>query len=103
MPQMPPGTPGSIDPADINPSLNVQGDAAEGSIPAYLITFTDASGVDHTCRASAQEQFPRLNPTAHAVSFRHRVSDSVAVLCAMLLALVAGVIVILRSRDKDPQ
>jgi ABC-type multidrug transport system ATPase subunit len=103
MPPMPPGAPGSIDPADINPSLNVQGDAAEGSIPAYLITFTDASGNDHTCRATAQEQFPRLNPTAHAVAYRHRFSDSVAVLGAMLLALVAGVIVILRKRDKDPQ
>jgi ABC-type multidrug transport system ATPase subunit len=90
-------------PADLNPSLNVQGDAAEGSIPAYLITFTDAGGTEHTCRASAQEQYPRTNPTAHAVSYRRRFTDSLAVLGTMLLVLVAGVIAILRKRDNDPQ
>jgi ABC-type multidrug transport system ATPase subunit/ABC-type multidrug transport system permease subunit len=103
---MPSGSPvpsGSINPADINPSLNIQGDAAEGSFPAYLINFVDASGVEHTCRASAEEHFPRTNPIAYAAAFRHRFSDSLAVLGAMLLVLVAGVIAILRKRDKDPQ
>ncbi|MGA3161612.1 MAG: FHA domain-containing protein [Terracidiphilus sp.] len=103
---MPPGSsmpPGAFDPADLNPSLNIQGDPAEGSIPAYLISFIDPAGTRHTCRASADEQYPRLNPIDHAVSNRHRFRDSVAVLCAMLLVLVAGVIAILRKRDSDPQ
>lgn len=92
-----------VDPADANPSLNIKGDAAEASIPDYLITFTDAAGTEHTCRASADEQYPRVNPTAHAVAYRNRFRNSMAVLVAMLLALVAAVIVILRRRDNDPQ
>ena len=94
---------GSFDPADANPSLNIQGDAAEGDIPRYLITFIDADGAERTCRASADEQYPRINPTAHAVAYRHRFLDSLAVLGAMLVVLVAGVIAILRRRDNDPQ
>jgi ABC-type multidrug transport system permease subunit len=93
----------SYTPDDINPSLHIQGDAAENSIPAYLITFTDPFGTKHTCRASADEHYPHYGPVAQAVSHRHRFSDSVAVLCAMLLVLVAGVIAILRKRDNDPQ
>jgi ABC-type multidrug transport system ATPase subunit len=98
-----PAVPGSIDPSDINPSLKVMGDAAETSIPAYLITFTDPSGTEHTCRASEHEQYPRLNPVSYAVPYRLRFVESVSVLCAMLLVLVAGVIAILRKRDNDPQ
>ena len=93
----------SYTPDDINPSLHIQADPAEGSIPAYLITFTDPLGTKHTCRASADEHYPHYGPVAHAVSHRHRFSDSVAVLCAMLLVLVTGVIAILRKRDNDPQ
>ena len=89
--------------AALNPSYNVMGDAAEGSIPAYLITFTDPAGAEHTCRASADEQYPRLNPTAHAVSYRHSFTQSLSVLAAMLVVLVAAVIAILRKRDNDPQ
>lgn len=89
--------------ADLNPSLKIVGDAAEGSIPAYLITFSDAGGIEHTCRASAGEQYPRINPTVHAVANRHSLRDSLAVMAVMLIALVAGVIAILRKRDKDPQ
>jgi hypothetical protein len=92
-----------VDPADSNPSLNVKGDTAEGSIPEYLINFTDPSGAERTCLASADEQYPRVNPTAHAVAYRHRFRDSMGVLAAMLLTLVAAVIVILRRRDNDPQ
>ncbi|MGA3370345.1 MAG: FHA domain-containing protein [Terracidiphilus sp.] len=99
MAALPPG----VDPADINPSYNVQGDAAEGSIPRYLIAFTDAAGTEHVCRASKDEQYPRTNPISHAVSYRHKFLDSLVVLAAMLLALVAGVIAILRNRDNDPQ
>jgi hypothetical protein len=93
----------SPDPNDLNPSLNIKGDAAEGSIPRYLITFTDPNGSERVCRASAGEQYPRVNPTDHAVAYRHRFRDSMAVLSAMLLVLVAAVIAILRKRDNDPQ
>jgi hypothetical protein len=103
---LPPGAPAlpaGFDISDINPSLHVEADSAEIMIPAYLIEFTDPSGADHSCRASAQEQYPRLNPISHAVPNRHRFLDSMMVLGAMLLALVAGIISILRSRDNDPQ
>jgi hypothetical protein len=93
----------SYNPDDINPSLHITADAAEGSIPAYLITFTDPFGTKHTCRASADEQYPHYGPIAHAVSHRHRFSYSLGVLCAMLVVLLAGVIAILRKRDNDPQ
>jgi ABC-type multidrug transport system ATPase subunit/pSer/pThr/pTyr-binding forkhead associated (FHA) protein/ABC-type multidrug transport system permease subunit len=93
----------SPDPNDQNPSLNVQGDSAEGSIPRYLINFTDPSGTERVCRASADEQYPRVNPTAHAVAYRHAFSFSLAVLSSMLVVLVATVILVLLKRDKDPQ
>ncbi len=98
---LPPGM--SYNPNDLNPSLHIPADAAEGSIPAYLITFTDPVGTKHTCRASADEQYPHYGPIAHAVSNRHRFRFSAAVLCAMLVVLLAGVIAILRKRDNDPQ
>ena len=98
---LPPGI--SYNPDDLNPSLHIPADPAEGSIPAYLITFTDPLGTRHTCRASADEQYPHYGPVAHAVSHRHRFRDSVAVLGAMLVVLVTGVIAILRKRDNDPQ
>jgi ABC-type multidrug transport system ATPase subunit/ABC-type multidrug transport system permease subunit len=93
----------SPDPNDLNPSLNVQGDAAEGTIPRYLINFTDPSGTERVCRATKDEQYPRANPTAHAVAYRHRFSYSLAVLSGMLVALVTTVILVLIKRDKDPQ
>jgi ABC-type multidrug transport system ATPase subunit/ABC-type multidrug transport system permease subunit len=103
---MPPGSPmppASFSADDLNPSLHVQGDPAEGSIPHYLISFIDPAGTRHTCRASADEHYPRISPINHAVNNRHRFRDSVAVMCAMLLVLVAVVIAILRKRDSDPQ
>jgi hypothetical protein len=112
---VPPGAtslPSSLDPADfqlsgvnivLKPSQYIHGDPAEGNIPRYLITFTDPFGIHHTCRASADEQYPHYGPIAHAVSFRHRFRYSMGVLCAMMVVLVAGVIGILRKRDNDPQ
>jgi hypothetical protein len=93
----------SYNPDDLNPSLHIPADPAEGSIPAYLITFTDPVGTKHTCRASADEQYPHYGPIAHAVSHRHRFLYSMGVLFAMLVVLLAGVIAILRKRDNDPQ
>ena len=88
---------------DANPSLNVMGDAAEQSLPAYILDFEDAGGVEHTCRASSDEGYPRLNPTAHAVSNRRSLRESMGILGFMLIALVESVILILRKRDSDPQ
>jgi len=112
---MPPDSsnlPGSLSPYDfqlvngnilLKPSLNIQGDPAEGNIPQYLITFTDPFGKSHTCRAYADEHYPHYGPVAYAVSFRHRFHESLSVLVAMLVVLVIGVIAILRKRDTDPQ
>ncbi|MGA2890114.1 MAG: FHA domain-containing protein [Terracidiphilus sp.] len=92
-----------------NPSYDLKGkpgistDLAENNFPAYLITFTDAQGKEHTCRAWADEQYPRINPTAHAFKYRHPFPVSLAVLAAMLLVLISGVIIVLRKRDNDPQ
>jgi ABC-type multidrug transport system ATPase subunit/ABC-type multidrug transport system permease subunit len=79
------------------------GDAAENSIPHYLITFTDDKGKEQTCRASANQSYPPANPTAFAFPYRHRFRDSMAVLASMLFLLVGAVLVILRKRDTDPQ
>ncbi len=93
----------SPDPDDMNPSLHVRGDAAEETIPRYLINFTDPNGTERVCRATKDEQYPQVNPTAHAVAYRHRFRTSLAVLTGMLVALVATVILVLLKRDKDPQ
>jgi ABC-type multidrug transport system ATPase subunit/ABC-type multidrug transport system permease subunit len=77
-------------------------DAAETSIPRYLITYDD-NGTEQTCRATANQSYPHTNPTAFAVSYRHSFRESLQVLFAMLLLLMVAVIVILRRRDKDPQ
>ena len=103
LPTSAPALPAGVDIADIYPSLHIDADAAEMTVPAYLIEFTDPTGVDHTCRASAQEQYPHLNPISHAITNRHRFADSIAVISAMFVTLVAVVIVILRRRDNDPQ
>ena len=79
------------------------GDVAENSIPGYLITFTNNSRTEQTCRASVRQAYPRINPVAHAVSYRHRFFDSMTVLGGMLFVLVTSVIVILRRRDNDSQ
>jgi hypothetical protein len=88
-------------PYSVNPSLNIMGDAAEVSIPNYILTAKDATGTEQTCRASADESFSRGNSTAHAVHYRRPFLDSMAVLGGMLLVLVAGVLAILRKRDDE--
>lgn len=86
-----------------NPSLGIQGDMAENSIPNYLISFDDVNGSAHTCRALADEAYPPANPTAHAARNRPSFRDSLAVLAGMLFFFVAVVIGVLRVRDSDPQ
>jgi ABC-type multidrug transport system ATPase subunit/ABC-type multidrug transport system permease subunit len=90
-------------PLALNPSLAIQGDAAEMSIPAYVIEFTDAHNKQHLCRATAEEGFPLGAPTVNAEKNRHSFGASFSVLFAMLVILVGAVIGILRKRDNDPQ
>jgi hypothetical protein len=90
-------------PLATNPSLTIQGDAAEMSIPAYTIEFTDAHNIVHLCRASADEVFPLGAPTVKAEASRHSFGQCVSVLMAMLVLLVGTVIAVLRKRDHDPQ
>jgi hypothetical protein len=93
----------SVTQLDVAPSLNVLGDAAEGSIPRYVLTFQDGAGIPHTCRASEDEGYPRLRPVFRPVPYRHRFQDCLAILAAMLIGVVGSVIAILRKRDRDPQ
>ncbi len=93
----PPGT------SSGNPSLAIQSDVAEGVIPQYTITAKNPEGNQVTCRASADEDFPRANPEAHPVAQRHTLRQSFAVLLAMVIVLVSAVIAMLRKRDGDTQ
>jgi ABC-type multidrug transport system permease subunit len=90
-------------PLATNPSLAIRSDAAEMSVPAYTIEFTDAHNIDHLCRASAEEGFPLGAPTVKAERSRHSFGESLAVLLGMLVLLVGTVIAVLQKRDSDPQ
>jgi ABC-type multidrug transport system ATPase subunit/pSer/pThr/pTyr-binding forkhead associated (FHA) protein/ABC-type multidrug transport system permease subunit len=97
------------------------GDAAEGSIPHYLITWTDKDkdGKDHeniarAYRGEAKGEAGRAlsddevknNKAAvvyKAVNFRHSFRTSMLVLVGMLGALILGVLGILSWRDKEQQ
>jgi ABC-type multidrug transport system ATPase subunit/ABC-type multidrug transport system permease subunit len=94
---LPPGT------STANPSLAIQSDLAEGVIPQYTITARNPEGSEVTCRASADEDFPRANPVAYPVALRHTLGESLAMLLAMNMVLTSAVIGILRKRDSDPQ
>jgi hypothetical protein len=79
------------------------GDAAENSIPRYILTATGDNGKEQTCRATENQTFVKDATTTHSVGFRHSFRDSMAVLAGMMALLVVTVIVILRRRDNDPQ
>jgi hypothetical protein len=91
-------------------------DAAEISVPRYLITWKDSNGKETTARAFKGEtkgedgkpvsdsDLANGNKKVYkAVSFRHKYSTSVLVLLAMLAGLIGAVLLILLKRDKDPQ
>jgi ABC transport system ATP-binding/permease protein len=78
-------------------------DAAELSIPAYLIEWNDAGGAVHIARAFKGETKQIGSKTYKAVDFRHRFRISLSVLLGMLLALMLTVLGILLKRDRDPQ
>ncbi|MGA9425670.1 MAG: hypothetical protein WBV33_11390, partial [Terracidiphilus sp.] len=84
-------------------SMNIVGDAADASIPRYVITGKDADGNQETCRASAKQVDALENPPAHAVENRHGFLTSIIVLCSMFLVLTTGTIGILKKRDSEPQ
>ncbi len=76
-------------------------DVAQHSLPRYVISNSDDKG-EHL-RAANDNEYPDRNPAANARQYRHRYRDSMAVLGAMLILLVAAVLIILRKRDNDPQ
>jgi len=94
-----------VDPVNgaINPSVGILSDAAEMSVPKYIIEFTDAKNTQYVCRASADEGFPLGTPIYRAESNRHSFGESMAVLLVMFVVLVSTVIGVLRKRDSDPQ
>jgi ABC transport system ATP-binding/permease protein len=84
-------------------SMTIVSDAAEISIPHYVISGKNADGNIETCRASAKQVYPLENPPAHAVDNRHSFGTSMTVLCSMFLVLTTGAIGILKKRDSEPQ
>lgn len=98
--QIPPTIPPSG--AEVS-SLNIMSDAAEVSIPRYVITAKGADGKEQTCRASAKQVNSLESPVARAVKNRHSFGTSISVLCSMFLLLTAAAIGILKKRDSEPQ
>jgi len=82
--------PGAPDPTEIPPT-----DFAQHHIPSFV--------VDAKNRAGDAIERPALSTEKNAVAYRHKFSESLVVLGAMLLMLTAAVIGILRKRDNDPQ
>jgi len=82
--------PGAPDPTEIPPT-----DFASHHIPSYVVDAKNHAG-------DAIER-PALSTEKNAVAYRHKFSESLLVLGAMLLMLTAAVIGILRKRDNDPQ
>jgi len=78
-------------------------DAAEATIPHYVITWTDMDGGQRTSRAYQNEVKLENGDILKAVDFRHSFRDSLLVLLGMLGLAVLSVLVILRKRDSDPQ
>ena len=68
-----------------------------------MITARDKSGSEETCRAIAEQSYPRENPTAFAIANRHKYSDSMSILGIMMAVLTVTTIAILKKRDSEPQ
>jgi ABC-type multidrug transport system ATPase subunit len=89
----------------------LEGDAAELTIPHYLIAWKDANG-DHTTRAFKDEKKTIAayqdgdknveEKSYEPTDFRHSFRDSLEVLVGMFAALVLAVLGILLKRDSDP-
>ena len=91
-------------PAPAKPAYPVlRGDAAELSIPKYVITWKDDNHKSRTSRAYQGETEQADGETLTAVAFRHSFRESMLVLFAMLTLTVVAVLGILRKRDSDPQ
>ncbi|HEY2861189.1 MAG TPA: FHA domain-containing protein [Terracidiphilus sp.] len=102
--QLPPGLLASRAPgAPTSASLAIVSDAAEATIPKYVIVARDANGHDETCRAVADQSYPLANPTAFAVSNRHTIRYCMSILGLMLAVLTGAAIGILKKRDTEPQ
>jgi len=97
---LPPGV--QMDAKNLNPSLNVLETPPKVAFPHTSSPSPTRRRRAHLPRLS-QPAISTTNPTDHAIPYRHSFRDSMAVLGAMLLVLIAGVIAILRMRDSDPQ
>jgi len=83
------------------PVPQLPADIAQHTIPSYVVPVQGSRS--NRLRAALPSEYPDANPASDARPFRHRYRDSMAVLCAMLLLLLATVIAILRKRDNDLQ
>jgi len=77
-------------------------DAAENSIPGYLMSWKE-NGSRYVCRAAPGQTITRNNTEAHAVANRHSFRYSISVLGSMLFISISSIILILQKRDSDPQ
>jgi ABC-type multidrug transport system ATPase subunit len=84
-----------------SPSMAILSDAAEGTIPKYVITAKNTQGDEETCRATADQAYPRQNPISFAVANRHSFRDSASILGLMLVVLTSMAIGILKKRDSE--
>lgn len=77
----------------------LNGDVAELSVPHYLVKWKK-DGEEKTTRAFATET---SQDNTKAVNFRDSFQYTLTVLLAMMVALVIGVLAILKKRDSDVQ
>jgi ABC transport system ATP-binding/permease protein len=89
--------------ADGKPHTVLCSDAAEISIPRYLIVWKDPDGARHVSRAYEGEAKTINGERFQAIGFRHSFRTSLLVLAGMLIALILTVLGILLRRDVDPQ
>jgi ABC-type multidrug transport system ATPase subunit len=92
----------SSDPCKVSGTKPIlSGDVAELSIPRYLVSWKNDAGDRVSSRANEGEVIG--TEKVKAVSFRNPLRTSLIVLVSMLLALVVGVLAILKKRDGDLQ
>ena len=78
-------------------------DAAETSIPRYVMAWREQDGTAHIGRGFKGESKVAAGTRYTAAGFRHRFVTCVAVLAGMFAALVLAALGILLKRDYDPQ
>jgi len=87
---------------DGQPQFVLCSDAAEATLPHYLLQWQDQGGMKHISRAYRGEVKEINGERYEAENFRHRFGTSMLVLLGMFGALVLTVLGILLKRDNDP-